>query len=321
MGLFPDNWKDALVSAIFKKADRQLKSNYRPISLLSCLSKVFERIVFSDMYEYFVSNGLLCECNSGFRKNDSTINRLLALLDSIHKGLENRQDVILILLDISKAFDKVWHPGLLFKLKQLGITGNLLQWIESYLTNRRQRVVVGGKSSPSLHIHAGVPQGSILGPLLFLIFINDMTRDLHLECHQYADDTTLVHFSNTPLVMHHYITQQLSILSQWAEQWRVTFNPHKTLYMYITNKRRRPQLGPIMLDNTVIAEASSHTNLGLLITNKLSWTSHISMVTEKAQRRLNVLARYKFILPRAVMEWLYITIYGATFIRIWRCDI
>ena len=93
----------------------------------------------------------------------------------------------------------------------------------------------------------------------------------------YANDTTLVHITNKPLVMHTFITDQLSILSQWAEQWRVTFNPFKTLYMYITNKRRRPQLGPIMLDNTVIAEVASHTNLGILITNKLSWNSHISM--------------------------------------------
>ena len=131
LGIFPDQWKEALVTAIFKKADRQLKVNYRPISLLCCLSKVFERIVFNDLYEYLTVNGLLTSCNSGFRKNDSTINRLLALLNSIHKGLESHKDVILILLDISKAFDKVWHPGLMFKLKQLGKTGNLYSWFES----------------------------------------------------------------------------------------------------------------------------------------------------------------------------------------------
>ena len=182
----------------------------------------------------------LCDCNSGFRKNDSTINRLLALLDSIYKGLEEHKDVILILLDISKAFDKVWHPGLLHKIKQLGFSGNLYNWIESYLSNRRQRVVVGGKSSQYLPTFAGVPQGSILGPLLFLIFINDMTTDLQLECHQYADDTTLVYRTATPTVMHAYITNQLSILSRWAELWRVTFNALKTHYMYFTNKHIGP---------------------------------------------------------------------------------
>ena len=193
VGYFPDSWKEAMVSAIFKKNDRQDKTNYRPISLLTCMSKVFERIVFNRLYKFLVDNNLLNSHNSGFRKNDSTINRLMALLHSIHSGLDEREDVVLILLDISKAFDKVWHPGLLFKLKQLGIAQNLLSWFESYLTNRRQKVVVGGKSSPISYIQAGVPQGSILGPLLFLIFINDMADDISLECHQYADDTTLIH--------------------------------------------------------------------------------------------------------------------------------
>ena len=107
LGVFPNTWKDGIVSSIFKKGDRQSKVNYRPISLLSCTSKVFERIVFNEMYQYFVSNNLLNACNSGFKKNDSTVNRLLAMLDSIYRGLEERKDVILILLDISKAFDKV----------------------------------------------------------------------------------------------------------------------------------------------------------------------------------------------------------------------
>ena len=114
------------------------------------MSKVFERIVFNFLYNFLVANGLLNEHNSGFRKNDSTINRLIALLDTCHKGLDEKEEVILILLDISKAFDKVWHPGLLFKLKQLGISGSLLTWFDSYLSNRRQRVVVGGKTS-TLH--------------------------------------------------------------------------------------------------------------------------------------------------------------------------
>ena len=307
LGLFPDQWKEALVTAIFKKADRQLKVNYRPISLLCCLSKVFERLVFNDLYEYLTTNGLLASCNSGFRKNDSTINRLLALLDTIHKGLEDRKDAILILLDISKAFDKVWHPGLMFKLKQLGITGNLYSWINSYLSNRSQKVVIGGKTSTSLPTHAGVPQGSILGPLLFLVFINDMSSHIELECHQFADDTTFIYITKTPSAAPAIITNQLCTLTRWSKQWRVTFNASKTHFMYITYKHNRPQIDPIYLDNTVISEVTSHTNLGLLIKNNLSWKDHVNSLVEKAQRRLNILARYKYTLPRAVKERLYIT--------------
>ena len=150
-----------MVTAIFKKNDRQLTSNYRPISLLCCISKVFERVVFNDFYNYLVTNHLLNPNNSGFKQNDSTINRLIAMLHSIYTGLDERENIALIMLDISKAFDKVWHPGLLFKLQQLGITGSLLSWFKSYLSNRKQRVVLGGKTSEVSFLHAGVPQGSV----------------------------------------------------------------------------------------------------------------------------------------------------------------
>ena len=307
LGIFPDIWKDAIVTAIYKKGDRQTKVNYRPISLLSCISKVFERIVYDVMYRYFVSNSLLNSCNSGFRKNDSTVNRLLTLLDSIYRGLEERKDIYLILLDISKAFDKVWHPGLLHKLKQNGITGNLYAWLHSYLTNRRQRVVIGGKTSEYLPTYAGVPQGSILGPLLFLIFINDMTSAIDLECHQFADDTTLLYKSSNPVEVAPIINRQLNSLHEWANRWVVTFNALKTHYMHFTSKTHKPQIMPILLDNTVISEVYKHTNLGLIINDKLKWNDHISHIVEKALRRLNVISRYRLILPRSVLVNLYIT--------------
>ena len=307
LGYFPTSWKEAMVSAIFKKNDRQDKTNYRPISLLTCMSKVFERIVFNSLYKFLVDNKLLNSYNSGFRKNDSTINRLTALIHSLHEGLDDKKDMILILLDISKAFDKVWHPGLLFKLKQLGISQNLYNWFESYLTNRSQKVVVGGKSSPISYIQAGVPQGSILGPLLFLIFINDMAEDISLECHQYADDTTLVHKFENPDLACTYINNQLSKLSKWADQWRVTFNPSKTHFMLITNKPKRPTLQPIFLNNIIISEVASHCNLGLHINNRLTWDDHVNSVITKASKRLNVISRYKTKLPRLVLETLYLT--------------
>ena len=271
------------------------------------MSKVFERLVFNVLYKYLVDNNLLNEHNSGFRQNDSCINRLIALLNSIHNGLDDKEDIILILLDVSKAFDKVWHPGLLFKLQQLGITGKLLSWFESYLTNRRQKVVVGGKSSNISALNAGVPQGSILGPLLFLIFINDMADDISLECHQYADDTTLLYRFDNPVTACATINTQLQRLSKWADQWRVTFNSTKTHYMVFTNKHSRPNLLPIYLNNIQISEVASHCNLGLHISNKLTWEDHISNITTKASKRLNVISRYKTKLPRLALETLYLS--------------
>ena len=138
-----------------------------------------------------------------------------------------------------------------------------------------------------MHTYAGVPQGSILGPLLFLIFINDMLSNVTLECHQYADDTTFLLKTNKPSDISTIINPQLHMLSIWATQWRVMFNTNKTHYMYITNKTTKPHLSPIFLNNVSITEVYSHNNLGLTITSNLSWKDHINKIIEKAHNRLN----------------------------------
>ena len=128
------------------------------------MSKVLEKNVFNHVFPYLILHQLFSEDNSGFKPNDSAINRILAILENVYRGFDDSKDSIFISLDISKAFDRVWHEGLLFKLKQLGITGSLHAWFASYLSNRRQKVVISGSGSSFKHTHAGVPQGSILGP-------------------------------------------------------------------------------------------------------------------------------------------------------------
>ena len=140
-GTFPNRWKHANVTPIFKKGDRQCKSNYRPVSLLSNISKVQERIVFNRLYEHCPKHKLLTDKNSGFKPFDSTINRIIHLTHQIYQGLDNKKDTLIVFLDISKAFDRVWHPGLLHKLREFGITGSLYDWLESYLSGRNQKVV------------------------------------------------------------------------------------------------------------------------------------------------------------------------------------
>ena len=189
---FPSSWKLANVVPVYKKDNPKLVTNYRPISLLSSLSKVFERAIFNKIYNFCELNGILTPHNSGFKKNDSTINRLIHLTHLIHKGLDDEQKVAMVFLDISKAFDKIWHSGLLFKLKKRGIRGNLLKLLESYLRNRSQRVTLNGSFSEFLLIISGVPQGSILGPLLFLIYLNDIVDDISCHISLFADDTSLL---------------------------------------------------------------------------------------------------------------------------------
>ena len=171
LGQYPSAWKLANVLPLFKKDDRQLKTNYRPVSLLSCSSKICEKVVFIHLYSFLDTIGFfsICRFQSGFRPGDSTVMQLVYIVHEIYEALEKGNEIRAVFLDISKAFDRVWHSGLLAKLRSIGLEGNMMNWFASYLSNRKQRVVIEGVHSDWRNIVAGVPQLLFICGRLLLI--------------------------------------------------------------------------------------------------------------------------------------------------------
>jgi len=280
--------------------------NYRPISILSVVGKVFERIVIKYVYNFLLENFILTAYQSGFQPGKSTVTQLLEVFHNFCKAVDSNKEMRVVFLDISKAFDKVWHKGLLYKLKNCGKKGALLSWFESYLTDRKQRVTINGQCSDWRIINAGVPQGSVLGPLLFLIYINDIVQNAsHCNIRLFADDTCLLIEVNNRLEAAEFINDDLSKIYKWSKQWLINFAPTKTKALIISNKKDLILNPPLFLNGTQITEVKSHTYLGVTFTRNLRWNEHINTVYIKSKKRLNMLIPLKFKLDRFTLERLY----------------
>ena len=215
-------------------------------------AKLSEKILFKKLYNYLIENNLISKNQSGFTPGDSGTNQLLYLVNLIHEAFNDKNclEVRSVFLDMSKAFDKVWHQGLIFKLKRNGIEGNLLRLLENYLSNRRQRVVLNGEYSSWAPLHAGVPQGSVLGPLLFLIFINDLEDGLLSQVKLFADDTSLFSVVLDPELTAQELNHDLELINLWAAQWKMSFNPDPTKpaeELLFSVKRDKPTHPPLFL--------------------------------------------------------------------------
>ena len=303
-GIVPDSFKQAYVSPVHKGGDPSEISNYRPISLLSNLDKAFERLIFKYVYNHFLENNILTSFQSGFRRGDSTVNQLSYLYNTFCQALDAGKEVRAIFCDISKAFDRVWHAGLIHKLKSAGISGNLLSWFTNYLTGRKQRVVMSGVQSAWNFISAGVPQGSILGPLLFLLFINDIVHDIGSSIRLFADDTSLYIIVEDPNVAAELLNADLEKIAEWALKWLVKFNPLKTESLLISRKTNTVHPPVFMLDQQ-IKEVESHKHLDVILSNDCSWQKHIDYIKEKAWTRINIMRRLKYDLDRKSLETIY----------------
>ena len=215
-GSVPGSWKEANITPIFKKGSKYNPGNYRPISLTSVPVKILETIIKRAVVDHLETNNLIYDTQHGFRRGKSCLTNLFEYMEYVTKEVDNKNAVDVIYLDFSKAFDKVPHKRLLAKIQGIGIGSNLLKWVESWLTDRKQRVVLNGSSSSWENITSGVPQGSVLGPLLFLIYVNDMDVDIKSEISKFADDTKV--FSKaTSSTQCSQLQATLDSLVQWSE--------------------------------------------------------------------------------------------------------
>ena len=215
-GFFSSEWKKANIVPIHKRGDKQTLENDRPVSLLPICGKILGRLMFNEMFNFFIENKLISSNQSGFKPGNSCINQLLSITHETDKSFDVGLEVRSVFLDISKAFDKVWHDGIIYKLTQNGISGNLRNLLEDFLKERKQRVVHNGQVSTWKNINGGVPQGSILGPLLFLIYINDLTEGLTTNVKLFADDTSLFSVVHDTQTSANDLNKDLEITKNWA---------------------------------------------------------------------------------------------------------
>ena len=295
-GVVPSAWKTSTVVPIPKgKAATEL-SNYRPISLLSVCSKILERHVSSILIDYISDNHLLENSQWGFLAGKSTTTALLSVVHDWHLHLEAKSDVCAVFFDLRKAFDSVPHRPLLHKLENLGIDKFLLNWITSYLTERDQRVVVNGDESSNLPVLSGVPQGSVLGPLLFIIYVDGVSSVISDKASAilYADDMTLYRPIYTP---HDYelLQRDINAISRWISDLCMQFNVQKCKYMVFSRKRSIvPSLCGLSIDDLPLEKVDVYKYLGVYLTSDLCWSVHIDKICAKSKKLVGMFHRRFF---------------------------
>ena len=261
--MFPNQLKMANVIPLYKSEDPMLFNHYRPVSLLCVLSKVFEKIMYTRLLDFFEKFKIIHDNQFGFRKGRSTHMALMILMDKIAKSLENGELVIGVFLDFSKAFDTVNHDVLLQKLQHYGIRGSALKWFQSYLSDRCQYVTYNGQESSKKAINCGVPQGSILGPLLFIIYINDLSNVCnHMMSLLFADDTNLFVSGKDVIKLQQEVEMDLNKISEWLKINKLSLNIKKNISWYSVT---RMHLNLICIFQLMVIQLMKLTILNFLV--------------------------------------------------------
>ena len=305
-GNVPDLLKIAKVVPIYKKGEKHSPGNYRPISLLSIFDKILEKLMYRRLLNFLEKNKSLYEYQFGFRKNYSTSQAVMEVLDNIYQYCDNHEITMGIYLDLQKAFDTVNHTILLQKLAIYGIRGTVLQWFDSYLTNRKQYTVLGDNKSELDTVSCGVPQGSVLGPLLFLIYVNDIQYAISTaKIKLFADDTNLFLHNCNPAQLFAEANICMAQLLEWFTVNRLSLNLDKTCYSIFGPRQKDANGLNLYINGKAIQNVKCCKYLGILIDSDLKWQDHINYVYNKLIKFTSIFYKIRNKLPQEVLKMIY----------------
>lgn len=286
-GKLPNDWKLAYVKPLHKKGNRNLVSNYRPVSLTAICCKTMERLIRTKLINFLEDNKLLSKDQHGFRNGRSCVTQLLEIMELWTSFLDNGLSVDCIYLDFAKAFDKVPHLRLVNKLKAYGIKDNLIKWLTDFVTDRKQKVIINGSTSNMESVRSGIPQGSVLGPSLFVIFINDLPDIVNTYVKIFADDTKIFNAikSNDDILI---LQEDIDKLVEWSIKWQLPFNMDKTKVIHYGTRNTAPTY---FIDGNIVNKEDTEKDLGINFDKNLKFSPHIATIVNKANSRLGIIKR------------------------------
>ena len=290
------------------KNKKQEVNNYRPISLLLVSSKIFERLLYDSIFTFFTENSLIFQNQSGFKPGDSCTNQLLSITYQIYKSFDDGHEFRSVFLDISKALGKLRHKCLIFKLKENDISGKFLSTLTDFLNFRKQRVVLNGQLCSWANTESGVPQGSILGLLLFLIFINGLSECLTTNVRLFADAFSLFFVVENIDLSTTNLNSDLSKINAWASQWKMTFNPDpnkKAQGVIFSRKIKKTSHPPLKCNNNSVKQVQFQKHLGVYLDDKLNFREYLHNIFKKVNKTIRLLRKLQNNIPRAPLVTIY----------------